>query len=47
MRAYYLQSSRNEKDKKKKQNVTLRGGTLKTQGFKCDLIVYEEPERED
>lgn len=32
---------------KKKKRYTLRGGALKTQGFKCDLIVYEEPERED
>lgn len=29
-----------------KKSVTSRGGALKTQGFKCDMIVYEEPERE-
>jgi len=35
-----------KKDDGKKKSVTLRGGALKTQGFKCDMIVYEEPERE-
>lgn len=31
----------------KKEKKSVRGGALKTQGLKCDLIVYEEPERED